>query len=376
MTSVKILHCADLHIGAAESFLGTLAGRRRFETLLTFEKIIDLAVAENVSVVAVAGDLFDSNAVEDELVRPVLEKIAAVPQIRVVYAAGNHDPLTPDSPVKRFPLPENLFVLDAEDTCLTFEDISLKVYGRSFDSAAMKGEGSFPLAPDNDGYVHLMVLHGDFGGETDSPYNAVSREFVRTSGMDYLALGHVHTCTPIEKAGSTSFAYCGCPEGQGFDETGEKGVYLGSIAQGVCDLRFVPVSRRLHLRRSVDISGLSSSAAVSDRVLAALREEREDFAEHLYKIRLIGEIPPTFTPDLDEITARLSGAVYYLSMQDETSLAVDADRLCEEVSLKGLFVKNLMEAMRTAPPDQKPLYSAALKLGLAAFGSEVAYHED
>ena len=40
MESVKILHCADLHIGAAASFLNERAENRRFEALLTFERIM------------------------------------------------------------------------------------------------------------------------------------------------------------------------------------------------------------------------------------------------------------------------------------------------------------------------------------------------
>ena len=43
MKTVKILHTADVHIGAQESFLGTFADKRRYETLITFEKIFDLA---------------------------------------------------------------------------------------------------------------------------------------------------------------------------------------------------------------------------------------------------------------------------------------------------------------------------------------------
>ena len=41
MNNVKILHTADIHIGARDAFLGTTAESRRFETLLTFEKIVD-----------------------------------------------------------------------------------------------------------------------------------------------------------------------------------------------------------------------------------------------------------------------------------------------------------------------------------------------
>ena len=68
METVKILHCADLHIGAAESFLGALAKSRRAETLITFEKIISLAKEEEVKLLLIAGDLFDSNNIEESFV--------------------------------------------------------------------------------------------------------------------------------------------------------------------------------------------------------------------------------------------------------------------------------------------------------------------
>lgn len=376
MQVVKILHCADHHIGAAESFLGTLSGRRRFETLMTFERIIDLASEEQVGLIAIAGDLFDSNTVEDELVKPVLEKIASVPNIKVVFAAGNHDPLTAESPFRRFSLPENLFVLETQDCCLTFEDLKLKVYGRSFDNTYMKGEESFSLIPKQDGYIHVMVQHGELCHDLHSDYNAITPKFVRGCGMDYLALGHIHKRTPVVTLGNTNFAYCGCPEGQGFDEEGEKGVYIGTVGKEVCDLRFVPVSKRRHLTAEVDVTGCSSSGEISEAVLACLRQGGADFAEHLYKIKLIGELPEEVIPDLNEITARVAEAVYFVKLKDETIPLVDTDRLSEEVSLKGLFVKTMMEQMQQAAPEEKPLFSAALKLGLAAFGTEVAYHDD
>ena len=108
MNSVKIMHCADIHIGAAESFLGARADSRRYETVLTFERIIDTAVNAGVDVVAVAGDLFDSNTADARLYRPVLEKIASVPDIKVLFAAGNHDPLLSSSPFLKNKNPGNL----------------------------------------------------------------------------------------------------------------------------------------------------------------------------------------------------------------------------------------------------------------------------
>ena len=130
MKNVKILHCADIHIGAAESFLGAAAGKRRYETLLTFERIIDTAAAEGVRIIAAAGDIFDSNAVEEELANAVFEKIAAVPEIKVVFSAGNHDPLSAQSPFKNRRLPKNLYVLGTKDDCVVFDDLKTRVYGR------------------------------------------------------------------------------------------------------------------------------------------------------------------------------------------------------------------------------------------------------
>ena len=156
MNNVKILHTADIHIGARDAFLGVTAESRRFETLLTFERIVDLAKEKGADILAIAGDLFESNAVEDAFIDAVFNKINTIPEIRVVFAAGNHDPLTADSPFLNCTLPENLYVLPTKDSVITFEDIKVKVYGRSFESVYLKGEEEFTIAADND-YINIMV---------------------------------------------------------------------------------------------------------------------------------------------------------------------------------------------------------------------------
>ena len=72
METVKILHTGDIHICAEESFLGEKAELRRRETLLTFERIIDLGVKNQVDLILIAGDLFHSNNIESSFVDGVL----------------------------------------------------------------------------------------------------------------------------------------------------------------------------------------------------------------------------------------------------------------------------------------------------------------
>ena len=66
-----------------------------------------------------------------------------------------------------------------------------------------------------------MALHGD-ALNAGSPYNAVTREQIAASGLCYLALGHIHEKSGLQRAGETFYAWPGCPMGRGFDELGQK----------------------------------------------------------------------------------------------------------------------------------------------------------
>ena len=59
---MRLLHTADLHIGAELSYLDNLAESRKYEVLEVFRNICSLCVKENVEFCLIAGDLFDSNA--------------------------------------------------------------------------------------------------------------------------------------------------------------------------------------------------------------------------------------------------------------------------------------------------------------------------
>ena len=281
MDSVKILHCADIHIGAAENFLSTRAESRRAETLITFEKIINLAKEEKVDILLIAGDLFNSNNIEKSFIDRVFECFASVPNIKIVYAAGNHDPLNSESPFKKYTLPDNLFVLDTKDSFVEFRELNTRVYGKSFKEVYMQGQSRFALMPDQS-FINLMCIHGELRSDLGSDYNSITSEFIENSGMDYIALGHVHKRTDIGKIGNTYVAYCGCPEGQGFDELGEKGVYMGEVSKGVCNLQFVPTAKRMLICENIDITGLKTSSEIADSIINHLKQKYSDsFSENL-----------------------------------------------------------------------------------------------
>ena len=378
METVKILHCADVHIGAAESFLGVLSKSRRAETLITFEKIIAMARDEEVSLLLIAGDLFDSNNIEESVALRVIDCFKSIPHIHIVYCAGNHDPLNLNSPFAKYNnmLPENLHILPVFDSVVNIADLGVKVYGRSFDEVYTKSSPAFSL-PVDENSINIMCVHGDLGASADTKYNPISSEFIAGSGMDYIALGHIHKRSEIARMGSTFYAYSGCPEGQGFDEEGEKGVYIGEVGKNFCDLKFVPTAKRIHATVKVTLDDQETGEQISAKVLSQLKDDfGSSYAENLYKIILEGKIGEGVKISTEEICSRVSAEVYFAKVRDNTEFALDLEAISKEEGLKGIFVRNMLERLSKANEEEKKLIKKAINLGIKAFSSEVDYNED
>jgi exonuclease SbcD len=59
---LKILHTADIHLGAKFSGLGSKGDSQREQLRATFKNVIATAINERVNIVLIAGDLFDAYA--------------------------------------------------------------------------------------------------------------------------------------------------------------------------------------------------------------------------------------------------------------------------------------------------------------------------
>lgn len=372
--SVKILHTADWHLGAAFSYLSHGKRQtRKTELLLTTEKILNICQKNEIPLLLLSGDVFDSNSVDADTVSAFLGSVRRHSDTRVVISAGNHDPLTADSPFLCSPLPENLYIFGTNDECIYFEDIGVRVYGKSFKNVYMQSSERFSLIPPTDDIINIMVLHGDTAA--DSNYNGITPEFIRNSGMDYIALGHVHTFSGIKQLDSVYYAYPGCPEPHGFDETGEMGVICAVVSKGKVEHQFVPTAARRHETVRIDIGAASDNAAAAEIIKTELRSRfGGTYDKNLYKIILCGEIRENVNISTDEILGRLTDDVFFAKMRNETRFSVDLQSLSLENTLKGKFVKAMLERI-SAEQGNKALESA-LNIGLGAFFTEVKYDEN
>ena len=90
---MKIIHCADLHLDSkmTANLTKEKAKERKMEILRTFSRMVEYAVKNGVSVIIIAGDLFDTRNVSATVRNYVRDVIVNHPDIDFLYLKGNHD---------------------------------------------------------------------------------------------------------------------------------------------------------------------------------------------------------------------------------------------------------------------------------------------
>lgn len=346
--SLKIIHCADIHFDSAMSGMVPLSkvNIRRDEMKRTFSKVINLA--KNADVLLIAGDLFDGKNVSRSTLEFLKGEFSKIPQTKVYIIAGNHDFYDVDSVYGRFDFGKNVYVFGTEIECI--ETPVYDIYGVSFKSYNDEREMLSGFSVKNPGKINIGILHANLGG---SDYNPLKVTDIENSGFDYLALGHIHKATEIKQAGRTYYAYSGSPEGRGYDETGEKGVYAIELIKGnIINSDFVPVCERMYFDEDVDITDARSYDEIIEKMNEIYKGE-----SHIYRFTLTGKCDMAI--DTEVIRERIDG--FSVVVRDKTEPSVDLEKLADEFSLKGLFAHFALADKENLSEEE---FNEALKVGL------------
>ncbi|MBK1811386.1 DNA repair exonuclease [Clostridium sp. YIM B02505] len=366
MDKIKILHCSDLHFDTPFTELSTdIAEQRKEELQDTFGSIIELASNEKVDAILLAGDIFDNLRVRKSTLDLLRKKLESIPKIEVFIAPGNHDPNNDRSFYSMINWPSNVHIFGAGFTRYKLKEKNVVVYGAGFTGNYVKRSMLRDFKPNNDdeGLIKLMVLHGEVeNGNNLNEYNPITVEDIENSSMNYIALGHRHQFSQIKRAGNTLYAYCGCPEGRGFDELGEKGIILGEVGQNFNNLKFIPTNKRTYLVMSVNISDAMNYDDIKEKILKITSEESRN--KNLYKIILTGEIHEEFNIDVELMLNKLVEHFYFIKLEDSTKIKMDIAEVIEEHSVKGIFAKKILEKIDQCTEDERAIYELALKIGI------------
>lgn len=351
---IKFLHAADFHLDAPFSSLSRDAAvLRRREQRDAVRRLVEYSNAEHCDLLLLAGDLLDSDNAWQETLDCLVNCFADC-SAQIFISPGNHDRFVPGCPYDTVQWPENVHIFTKNRLeSVTLPELGCAVYGAAFtamDSAPLL-EGFRVEDPE---LTNIMVVHGEV--KADSAYNALTEQRIAGSGLDYLALGHVHQFSGALTAGNTTFGWPGCLMGRGFDELGEKGCILGSVDRTGCRLDFVPMAGRQYQILHV-AAGDDAAAAVE----AALPPNTE---RDIYRIYLEGEAEPV---NERALYRRFEGRFFGLTIRDRTTPKVDLWAAAGEETLRGLFLRELKSRYDAATDEEtRRKVVLAARYGLAA----------
>ena len=272
---LKILHSADWHLGAAFASMSSQQRRHlRQQQLLLPGKIAEICHRESCDLVLLSGDVFDGIPGRETV--DAVKNALADCGVPVFVSPGNHDFCGIGSPWVEETWPNNVHVFKGGLTSASLPELDCRVYGAGYSSMDCPPLLTHFCAQAQEKYS-VGVLHAD-PMNLNSPYCPVTAAQIRESGLAYLALGHIHKAGSLTE-GDTLCGWPGCPMGRGWDETGEKGVYLVTL-EDTASIRFVPLDVPVFWDLEVDVTEDPISAVAA--VLPAA--DSEDF----FRVTLTG----------------------------------------------------------------------------------------
>lgn len=354
---MKFIHCADLHLDSKlESNIGKeKAKERRNEILLTFERIVSLAKKENARAIFIAGDLFDTRNIAAKARNLVWDLIFANPEIDFLYLRGNHDWKTNFTEGRD--LPANFKCFDTEWKEYRYGEVS--VYGKE----TMDDDTNYASLITEPDRINIVMLHGqEVRSNVKDDASLIALPALRNRNIDYLALGHIHTYKQEKLDNRGVYCYSGCPEGRGFDECGEKGVVLLEVQDNHISSCFVPVANRILHEIKVDITGKETATDI----LRAVDERLTGIpSKDMVKVILTGYYTVDTEKDFTYFEQAMEGRFYFLKWKDMSRLLIDYKEYKNMISLKGEFVRTVMNGKETEEEKEQMIL-----LGIRALSGE------
>ncbi len=309
------------------------ARQRRGEICQTFGRLADRAAQEGVTALLIAGDLFDRSRVTAATVDWVLSVVEGHPTVDFLYLRGNHDESRRAFAGRT--LPANLHTFSECWHSRRYGSIVIS----GVELTAANADSIYDTLTLNPEDTNLVMLHGQIS--TRSGENLVCLPRLRGKHIAYLALGHLHRFQSGTLDGEGSWCYSGCLEGRGFDECGEKGYVSLEVEDHRVTARFVPFARRTLVELPVDITGLETVPQLRQAMEGACSGVE---GSSLVKFVLRGQCPPESRRDLAFLEGIFQERFYLVRIRDESRLALSPQDFLHDVSLRGEFVRQVMEA--------------------------------
>jgi len=277
MMKFKFLHAADIHLDSPlrglSRYEGVPVDQVREATRTALDNLIDLAVAQGVAFVVIAGDLYDGRW--DDMATGLyfcraMRRLNDA-GIEAYIVLGNHDAASQQT--LRLPLPGNvhLFSHKAPET-IVHAATGTALHGQSYERPDTREDLSsgYPAAVAE--VLNIGVLHTALTGRPPhDDYAPAHPEGLAAKGYHYWALGHVHAHEIVSD--DPYIVFPGNLQGRHIRECGPKGAVLVTVENDhVVDVEHVALDAVRWADLAVEVSGCETVADVDARVHQVLVE--------------------------------------------------------------------------------------------------------
>lgn len=333
---MKFVHIADIHFDMPFTVLNKndLAENRRLDQRKVFKKVIDYIKENNIEMLFITGDLYENEYVRKSTIEYINDCFKQIPNTKIYITPGNHDPYLNNSYYNQYSWNENVKIFTQMEKVQINKNIDL--YGYGFTSFYSKVT-NLPQSLDTS-KVNILLMHADLNGATkeNAEYNPILESTLMLSGFDYIALGHIHKNNVYE---NKKIVYPGSLISGGFDELGKHGMVVGEINEidRKITREFIPLDNKEFKEIEINISNINSIESLIETINEIKLEE-----DKYYKIILTGQKQVEInTLDLLKNIDNKN----IIKIKDKASIEYDLEKIAKEQSLKGIFVKRLLEQM-------------------------------
>ncbi len=372
-TRVRFLHSGDWQLGMMRRLLGPEAQARYGQARIdAIERIGVVADETDAAFVVVAGDIFDANQVDRQVVLRACEALRTVGR-PVLLLPGNHDSLEPgsvwSSPLLTAHLPSHVEVLADDRPRSPVKGVEVVgVPWRTRRSLSDPLGDLDALEPPARGVLRVLVGHGqvdslspDVGDPAKIRQSVVERALA-DGRIHYAALGDRHSCTSIGETGR--IWYAGTPEPTRPEEERPGEVLVVELAAGSdADGQSCTVTPvRIGTWRLVNhVAEIEDDAAVD--ALAGWFGEQPDKARTVVRLGVRGTLSVTTLIRLEmllDAQEEVFAAVQRWRRQWDIALLPD-DAALDELAVSGP-ARATLEELRAATGAGTPHAADALAL--------------